>query len=147
MMSELRELGLGAVGAAGWEVINTVALAAGSALLLLRTISWHIPVTLLGGLLLASGSCHLVNPDLFPSPLFHLFSGGTMLAAFFIATDPVSSPANPNAKLAYGVMLGMLIFSMRTWGGFPEAVAFAVLVMNALTPMLDMWLKPRVLGT
>jgi electron transport complex protein RnfD len=147
MMSELNSAAFGTIGAARWELLNVAALAGGILLLTWRTIAWHIPVAFLAGLTVASLLAYGFDTDLFPSPLFHLFSGATMLAAFFIATDPVSSPVTPRAKLAYGFGTGVLVFAIRTWGGYPDGVAFAVLIMNATAPIFDHWLRPRVVGT
>lgn len=147
MMSEINREGLGAIGAARWELLNVVALVGGLLMLAWRTITWHIPAALLAGLTVASLLAYGFDSDSFPSPLFHLFSGATMLAAFFIATDPVSSPVTPRAKLAYGFGIGVLLFAIRTWGGFPDGVAFAVLIMNATAPIFDHLLRPRVVGT
>ncbi|WP_221797234.1 RnfABCDGE type electron transport complex subunit D [Oceanobacter mangrovi] len=111
-----------------------------------RIISWHIPVALLGTLaLLALVSSH-TQPERFAGPMFHLLSGGAMIGAFFYATDYVTSPTTKQGQILFGIGAGAMIFAIRSWGGFPEAVAFGILFMNALTPLIDRVTKPRVYG-
>ncbi|WP_028672673.1 RnfABCDGE type electron transport complex subunit D [Saccharospirillum impatiens] len=131
--------------AEGWDVANLAFLAGGAVLLWKRIITWHIPVSLLGGLgimaLLFSGDADVRTPiDL------HLFAGATMLGAFFIATDPVSAATSNRGKLVYGLGIGVLIYLIRTWGNYPDAVAFAVLLMNFAAPLIDHYTRPRVYG-
>lgn len=131
--------------AEGWDVANLAFLAGGGLLLWKRIITWHIPVSVLGGLavmaLLFSGDADVRTPiDL------HLFAGATMLGAFFIATDPVSAATSNRGKLVYGLGIGVLIYLIRTWGNYPDAVAFAVLLMNFAAPLIDHYTRPRVYG-
>jgi len=121
-------------------------LAGGIVLLYMRIISWHIPVAMLGTVALLASIFHLVDPDHFAPPLFHLLSGGLMLGAFFIATDPVTSPVSQRGRLIFGAGCGVLVFVIRQWAGYPEGVAFAVLLMNAATPMIDHYIRPRIFG-
>jgi Na+-translocating ferredoxin:NAD+ oxidoreductase subunit D len=79
-------------------------------------------------------------------PFTHLMSGAALLGAFFIATDPVSSPVSARGQLLFGAGCGLLVFAIRTWAGYPEGVAFAVLLMNATTPLIDHYIKPRIYG-
>lgn len=109
-------------------------------------IGWRIPVGMVAGLLLVAGLFWLVDPETHPFPAFHLFSGATMLGAFFIATDPVSASTTPRGQLIYGASIGVLVFVIRTWGGYPDAVAFAVLLMNMAVPTIDYYTKPKVFG-
>lgn len=128
------------------ETSSLLLLAGGLYLIWRGVIRWEIPLALLLTVALISLIFSLASPSNYPGPLFHLSSGGLMLGAFFIATDPVTSPISRTAKLLFGIGCGLLIFILRAWGGFPEAVAFAVLFMNALTPLLDRYIKPRVYG-
>jgi len=89
---------------------------------------------------------HLVDPARYATPLFHLFSGAAMLGAFFIATDPVSASTTPRGRLWYGLGAGTLVWIIRTWGGYPDGVAFAVLLMNLAAPTIDRYARPRVFG-
>jgi electron transport complex protein RnfD len=146
-VSEIRASGLfGTVGGLGWEWINLAYLIGGLALLKLRVIQWHIPASLLGSLFLISLVFYLLNPDHYTPPDFQLFSGATMLAAFFIATDPVSASTTPRGRLLFGAGIGLLVYIIRTWGGYPDGVAFAVLLMNMAAPVIDHYTQPRVFG-
>lgn len=136
----------GYFGAKGWEWINITLLLGGFWLIYQRIISWHIPVAVLGSLFIASSLFFLFDADLYPSPLFHIFSGASLLSAFFIATDPVSAAASPKGRLFYGAGIGLLIYIIRTWGGYPDGVAFAVLLMNLAVPTIDYYTQPRVFG-
>lgn len=130
----------------GWEWINLAFLAGGLYLMSKRAILWYIPVGLLGGLFAISFIGYLWEPDSVGSPIFHLFSGATMLGAFFIATDPVSASTTPKGRLIYGALIGALVYMIRTWGGYPDAMAFAVLLANMCVPLIDYYTQPRVYG-
>jgi electron transport complex protein RnfD len=122
-------------------------LAAGGVLLLWqRTITWHIPLTMLLGIAVPAAALHAFDPAHYAGPMLHLLSGSVILGAFFIATDPVTSPSSRAGQLAFGAGCGFLTYVIRTWGGYPEGVAFAVLLMNAATPIIDRYLRPRVYG-
>jgi electron transport complex protein RnfD len=136
----------GDLGSRGWQWIN-VSIAAGGLLLLhWRIIRWHIPVAVLAGLLIPAALLHLIDTSRYLSPVFHLFSGATLLGAFFIATDPVSAAATSKGRLIYGAGIGALTYAIRTWGGYPDGLAFAVLLMNASVPILDRYTQPRIYG-
>jgi len=126
---------------------STLLILLGAAWLLwLRIISWHIPVALLGTVaLLALVSSH-TQPQAFGGPEFHLLSGGLMLGAFFYATDYVTSPTTRLGQIIFGIGAGVMIFSIRSWGSFPESVAFGILLMNALAPLIDRVTRPRIYG-
>ena len=111
-----------------------------------RVITWHIPLAMLGTLLAFAMFFHLLDPETHPFGLFHLFSGGAMLGAFFIATDPVTAATTNKGRLIYGACIGAMVFIIRTWGGYPDAVAFAVLLMNMAAPTIDYLTQPRVFG-
>ncbi len=148
-LSEIHAAGaiVGALGARGWEWVNAAFLGGGLALIALRVIRWQIPVAMLGGLFVIAFMFYLSDPDTYPSPLFHLFSGATMLGAFFIATDPVSAATTDRGRLIFGAGIGVLVYVIRTWGGYPDGVAFAVLLMNMAAPTIDRYTQPRVFGT
>ena len=136
----------GLMGGAGWEWVNLGFLLGGLWMLKLRVIQWRIPVSMLAGLALMALIFHLIDPDTYAAPQFHLFSGAAMLGAFFIATDPVSASTTPLGRLLYGFGIGVLTWIIRTWGGYPDGVAFAVLLMNLAAPTLDYYTRPRVFG-
>jgi len=136
----------GSFAGAGWEWLNLWFLLGGLWLLQQKIIKWQIPAGMLGGLFLTALLFYAWNPDIYASPLFHLFSGAAMLGAFFIATDPVSASTTPHGRLYYGFGIGVLTYVIRTWGGYPDGVAFAVLLMNMAAPTIDYYTRPRVFG-
>jgi len=124
--------------AGGIGTICTIALLAGGIYLLSkRIISWHIPAGLLVTVFVFSGILWLIDGETNLNPLFHLVAGSTVLGAFFLATDPVTSPATKWGKLCYGIVIGLLIIIIRAWGKYPDGVAFAVLLANASAPLLN----------
>lgn len=148
-LSEIRLSGtelFGTLSGYGWEWINLLFMLGGLVLIYMRIISWHIPLAMLATLLLLSGLFHLNDPDAFASPLFHLFGGATMLGAFFIATDPVTAATTNRGRIIYGIGIGLLLYIIRSWGGYPDAIAFAVLLMNMAVPTIDYYTRPRVFG-
>ena len=130
----------------GWEWINMTFLIGGLWLWQRRAIDWHIPVGMLSALFIVSLLFYIADADSFGSPIFHLFSGATMLGAFFIATDPVSAATTPRGRLYFGAGIGILTYVIRGWGGYPDGVAFAVLLMNMAAPTIDYYTQPRVFG-
>jgi electron transport complex protein RnfD len=136
----------GAVGARGSEWVNLAALAGGAWLLLRRTIRWQIPLAMLAGLAIPAAIAHGLDPGAHAGALFHLASGATMLGAFFIATDPVSAATSDRGRLVYGAGIGLLTWIVRSWGSFPDGVAFAVLILNLAVPLIDRWTVPRIHG-
>ena len=131
----------------GWEWVNVAFLLGGVYLLWRKIITWHIPAGMLLALFLLSGFFNTaVDADNYPSILHHLLSGGTMLGAFFIATDPVTAATSNRGKIIYGLLIGVLTYVIRTWGGYPDAVAFSVLLMNLAAPTLDYYTQPRTYG-
>lgn len=127
--------------------ISALALLAGAAFLLYkRIITWHIPAAILATTAVMGGLTHLVNPAKYADPFFHLFAGGLFIGAFFMATDYVTSPVWPLGKIIYGVGVGVLTMIIRLWGGYPEGVSFAILLMNAATPLIDRYTVPKPFG-
>jgi electron transport complex protein RnfD len=146
-LSELSGHGLfGHLGARGWEWINLGYLLGGLYLLKTRVIQWQIPAATLAGLFCMALVFYTVDLDTYASPAFQMFSGAAMLGAFFIATDPVSASTTPRGRLIYGAGIGMLTYLIRTWGGYPDGMAFAVLLMNMAAPTIDHYTQPRVFG-
>lgn len=128
------------------ETCFLLVLAGGVWLMRRGVITWPIPVSLLGGVLIPASLLYWSDSTHYLHPLQHLFSGGLMLTAFFIATDYVTSPSNPKGQLLYGAGCGVLIVAIRSFGGFPEGAGFAILLMNALTPLIDYYVRPRIYG-
>lgn len=137
----------GTIAGYGWEWVNVAFLLGGLYLIWRKIITWHIPVGMLGAMFFISGFFNAgVDADNYAGVLFHLFSGGTMLGAFFIATDPVTAATSNKGKIIYGAAIGVLVYVIRTWGGYPDAVAFAVLLMNLSAPTIDYYTQPRTYG-
>lgn len=136
----------GVFGAKGGEFVTAAYLLGGLYLLQQRIISWHLPTAFLAALAAISLVFHIVNPAHFASPLFHLMSGASMLCAFFIITDPISGPTTPRGKLYFAAGVALLTYIIRVYGGYPDGVAFAVLLMNMCVPLIDAHTQPRVFG-
>lgn len=136
----------GSLAGIGWQWVNIAYLFGGIIMLYRRIISWQIPLAFLATLIFCSLLSWLIMPSQYASPMIHLFSGATMLGAFFIATDPVTAATTPRGRLIYGAMIGLLIWIIRVYGGYPDAVAFAVLLANIAVPLIDHYSQPRVYG-
>lgn len=136
----------GVLGGQGMEYVTGAYLLGGLYLLQQRIISWQLPLAFLAALTGISGIFFLADPVHFSSPLLHLFSGASMLAAFFIITDPVSGPTTPNGKLVFAAGIGILTYLIRLYGGYPDGVAFAVIFFNICVPLIDAYTQPRVFG-
>jgi len=136
----------GLAGRGGWAWINGGFLLGGLWLVFRRDISWRIPAAVLAGIGAMALLFWLIDGDRHASPWFHWTSGAAMLGAFFIATDPVSGATTPRGKLIFGAGIGVLVYLIRTWGGYPDGMAFAVLLMNLTVPLLDAHTQPRVYG-
>jgi electron transport complex protein RnfD len=136
----------GYYGGTGFEWLAAAFLLGGLVLWALRIISWHIPLAFLAGVWLTAGFLHFFDAGRFGAPWFHLFAPSVMLGAFFIATDPVTGATTPLGKLIFGLGAGFLTIAIRTWGGFPDGVAFAILLMNLCAPLIDQYTQPRVYG-
>ncbi len=136
----------GLVAGQGWEWVNAAYLLGGLVLLQQRIIMWYIPAAFLASLFVFSSVFAMFAPGTVAGPMIHLFSGATMIGAFFIATDPVSASTTVKGRLVYGALIGGLVFIIRSWGGFPDGVAFAVILANMFVPLIDYYTKPRTYG-
>lgn len=136
----------GVLAGLGWQWVNIGYLLGG--LLLLRTgaIRWHIPVSFLLTLALCATLGWLLSPQTLVTPQIHLLSGATMLGAFFILTDPVTASTTNKGRLLFGALAGLLVWLIRSFGGYPDGVAFAVLLANITVPLIDYFTRPRVYG-
>ena len=134
---------LGNMGGSLGEVA-AIGLLLGFAYMLIRKIiSWHIPVAIFATVIVFSGILNLADPAQFAGPVFHLFTGGLMLGAIFMATDYVTSPMTHKGMLIYGVGIGLLTVIIRVFGAYPEGMSFAILIMNGFTPLINRYCKPR----
>lgn len=136
----------GVLGGRGAEYIAGAYLLGGLYLWKQKIITWHLPLAFLGTLTLISGLFWLTDSAHFTSPLFHVFSGASMLCAFFIITDPVSGPTTPKGKLYFAAGVAIITYLIRVYGGYPDGVAFAVIFMNICVPLIDAHTQPRVFG-
>lgn len=147
MLSEARQSPVfGDFGGLGWEWIANWYAAGGLWLLWRRIISWHVPFTMIGTVFLLGLISYLADPGSNPAPLQHVFSGALIIGAFFIATDPVSGCASNRGRLIYGAGVGVITLVIRRWGGYPDGVAFGVLLMNMAVPLIDRYTRPRIFG-
>jgi len=129
-----------------WFWVTCGYLLGGLYLLKQKVINWHIPLSMIAGIFLCSLVMFLVDADRFASPLFHLFNGSIIVGAFFIATDPVSASTTNKGRIIFGLCIGIWVYLIRTWGGYPDAIAFAVLIMNMAVPLIDYYTRPRTYG-
>lgn len=148
MLTEISQASVfGHVGGTGWEWISLAYLIGGLWLLQQRVISWEVPVALLGALSAATLLLYMFDPQTYLPPLPALAHGGVMMGAFFIATDPVSGCTTPRGKLIFGAGVALITVAIRSWGNYPDGIAFGVLIMNMAAPLIDRHTQPRVFGT
>lgn len=144
--TEITNLLLGVRGGCLGEVSVVLLLIGGLFLLWKRVITWHIPVAFIGSVWVLTGIFFLIDPTKYANPSFHIISGGLWLGALFMATDYVTSPVTKKGMLIFGAGCGVITALIRLWGGYPEGVSFAILLMNAATPLIDRYTKPAVFG-
>ena len=130
----------------GWEWINIAFLAGGIFLIAKKAIAWQTPISFLVSLLVCSFIYYTISPDTSTSTLFHWLSGGCMLGAFFIFTDPVSGATSAKGRLILGAIAGLIVYLIRVFGGYPDGIAFAVLLCNMTAPLIDLYTRPRTYG-
>ena len=145
-VTPLTDLMFGRIGGSLGETSGVLLLLGGVYLWLRRDLDWRIPVSILLTVVLFSAVLSLVDETRYPSPLFSVFSGGLMLGAIYMATDPVTSPLTPRGAWIFGIGVGVLVMLIRVFGGLPEGVMYAILLMNAATPLIDRYTQPRVFG-
>ena len=139
----LIDLAMGNIGGSLGEV-SAIALLIGFAYLLItRTITWHIPVALIATVFAITGVFYLIDPTVYASPVVHILSGGVMLGAIFMATDYVTSPMTVKGQLLFAVGIGAITSVIRLWGAYPEGISFAILIMNAATPLINKYIRPN----
>ena len=137
---------LGQVGGSFGEV-SALALLIGFIYLLIRkVVTWHIPVAIFATAFVFGGIMHLVNPELYIHPLYHLLAGGMMLGGLYMATDYVTSPMSNSGMLLYGALIGLITILIRLFGAYPEGISFAILFMNGIVPLINRYMRPKVFG-
>lgn len=137
---------VGGIGGSLGEVSAIALILGGLFMLFRKIISWHIPVAYIGTVLAFTGILWMINPAIYINPVYHLFAGGLMLGAIFMATDMVTSPMSGKGMIAYGIGCGVLTVLIRIWGAYPEGVSFAILIMNAVVPLINKSMKPKRFG-
>jgi len=142
----LWSLATGKTGGCIGETSGLLLILGGLYLVMRRGLDWRMPVSILSTVFLFASVLYLIGPDQYPGPLFSLFSGGLLLGAIYMATDPVTSPLSPRGTWIFGIGVGLLVVLIRVYGGFPEGVMYAILLMNAATPLIDRYTQSRVFG-
>lgn len=137
---------LGNMGGSLGEIAGAALLLGLAYMLFKKIISWHIPVSIILTVVVFTGILHFASPERFADPVFHLLTGGLLLGAIFMATDYVTSPMSNKGMLIYGVGIGILTVVIRVFGAYPEGVSFAILIMNAFTPLINVYAKPKRFG-
>lgn len=146
-VSEIRDMPIyGRLAGQGSEMVALGFAIGGLYLLFTRIISWHLPLVYLGTLFAVAGLFHVFDPAHYATPLFHWFSGAAMIGAFFILTDPVTSPTTAKGKVIFAAGAALLTYLIRVFGGFPDGMAFATILMNICVPLIDLYTQPKVFG-
>ena len=142
LLGNAGEMAAGTIG----EVCALALLIGLAYMLWKRIITWHIPVSIISTVFVIAGLLWLCDSTTYADPLTVIFSGGLMLGAIFMATDYVTSPMCAKGQIIYGVAIGFLTIVIRNWGAYPEGMSFAILIMNAFTPLINMYIKPKRFG-
>ena len=145
-LPHLNDMLLGNIGGSLGEISAILLIIGGIYMLWKKVITWHIPVSILLTVAIISGIFWMIDPVTHVNPLYHIFTGGLMLGAIFMATDMVTSPMTPKAQIIYGIGIGIITISIRMFGAYPEGISFAILIMNAVTPLLNYYIKPKRFG-
>lgn len=140
------DLLLGNTGGSLGEVSALLLILGGLYLLFKKVITWHIPVSVIGSAALIAAVFWMADPEGYVNPVYHILTGGMMLGALFMATDMVTSPMTPKGQIIYGVGIGIITISIRLFGAYPEGISFAILIMNAFTPLINTYVKPKRFG-
>ncbi len=145
-LPNVTELFFGGTGGSLGEVSAFLLILGGLYMLYKKVITWHIPVSIIATVAIFSGIFWLINPEIYINPLYHIFTGGLMLGAIFMATDMVSSPMTPKGQIIFGIGIGIITICIRLFGSYPEGISFAILIMNAVTPLINNYVKPKRFG-
>jgi len=146
VLTNYSDLLFGNVGGSLGETSAIAVLLGGIFLLILKNADWRIPLSFIGSVLILGGVFWLLDPNQYPSPVFHLLSGGLLFGAFFMATDMVTSPITPKGGWIFGAGAGILVIIIRLFGGLPEGVMYSILLMNGVTPLINRYTRPRIFG-
>lgn len=136
----------GEIGGSLGEISAVLLIIGGIYMLWKKVITWHIPTSVILSVALVAGIFWLIDAETYINPVYHILTGGLMLGAIYMATDMVSSPMTPKAQIIYGIGIGIITISIRLFGAYPEGISFAILIMNAFTPLLNNYIKPKRFG-
>ncbi|MEN8117656.1 MAG: RnfABCDGE type electron transport complex subunit D [Bacteroidota bacterium] len=145
-LPKMTDMLLGNIGGSLGEISAILLILGGIYMLWKKVITWQIPVSIIGTVAVIAGIFWLVDPEIYINPGYHILTGGLMLGAIFMATDMVSSPMTPKGQIIYGIGIGLITISIRMFGAYPEGISFAILIMNAFTPLLNTYIKPKRFG-
>lgn len=137
---------MGQIGGSLGEISALALIIGGLYMLFRKIITWHIPVSIIATIAIFTGILYGADPTKYANPLFHILTGGVLLGAIFMATDMVTSPMTPKGMIIYGIGIGVITVLIRIWGSYPEGVSFAILIMNAVVPLINNWTKPKRFG-
>ncbi len=136
----------GNIGGSLGEISALLLIIGGLYMLWKKVITWHIPISIIGSVAFIAAIFWLIDPEVYINPIYHVLTGGLMLGAIFMATDMVSSPMTPKGQIIFGVGIGLITISIRLFGAYPEGISFAILIMNAFTPLINNYVKPKRFG-
>ncbi len=145
-LPNMTDMLLGIDGGSLGEISAFILILGGIYMLWKKVITWHIPISILATIALIAGILWLINPEVYINPLYHILTGGLMLGAVFMATDMATSPMTPKGQIIFGVGIGLITISIRMFGAYPEGISFAILIMNAFTPLINNYVKPKRFG-
>lgn len=145
-LPNINDILLGSSSGSMGEISALLLILGGIYMLWKKVITWHIPISIFATVVLISGIFWVIDPELYVNPGYHLLTGGLMLGAIFMATDMVTSPMTPKGQIIYGVGIGLITIAIRMFGAYPEGISFAILIMNAVTPLLNTFIKPKRFG-
>lgn len=145
-LPDLSDVAIGLNQGSLGEISAILLIIGGLYMLWKKVITWQTPVSIILTVLVVSGIFWIANPEIYVNPVYHIFTGGLMLGAIFMATDMVTSPMTGKGQLIYGVGIGLITISIRMFGAYPEGISFAILIMNAFVPLINMYIKPKRFG-
>jgi len=145
-LPQLNDMLLGNIGGSLGEISAVLLILGGLYMLWKKVITWHIPISIILSVAVISGIFWMIDPEMYVNPGYHILTGGLMLGAIYMATDMVSSPMTAKGQIIYGVGIGVITISIRLFGAYPEGISFAILIMNAVTPLLNYYIKPKRFG-
>jgi len=136
----------GNIGGSLGEISALMLILGGIYMLWKKVITWHVPVSVIGSVALISAIFWMIDPETYINPVYHILTGGLMLGAIYMATDMVTSPMTSKGQFIYGIGIGLITISIRLFGAYPEGISFAILIMNAFTPLINYYVKPKRFG-